>query len=261
MTDQLPRRPETTLALHGMAGLGGQVAPIRGHGLRRKVPREYRGQVRHAAAPGARAIDVFLGLEGDTLPEHFQGADQAQRDRVRIQVSLSALADQATNELVHQDREAFVLLAADLLVFAPCGRLAPERVPDRNLARAGDRRVQIQLDQFLQRLDRRIAQPPHGFEHLLLEFRRQKTQRSHQHRAFGLEVESHDARRQSGDGDHLFYRGLRRTVKMQRGDARIDEALPLPAGGQSLARAAGRRRGALRFPGAHRPGKPRADLA
>ena len=58
--------------------------------------------------------------------------------------------------------------------------------------------------------------------------RGQVLERGHQHRRLGVEVEAHDARRQVRQRHDLLHRGARGTVDVQRGDAGIDQPLPLP---------------------------------
>ncbi len=67
----------------------------------------------------ASAIDIGLGSESEVLPQHFQHADEAERDPVRIQLRLGGLDDHPLDELAHQGRKALVLLSANIVVFLP----------------------------------------------------------------------------------------------------------------------------------------------
>src|SRR5258706_5866679 len=103
---------------------------------------KHGAQVGQTAATGRGPIDPLLGLESEVLPEYLQRANQAERDAIGIQLCGSSLPDQAADELAHQVGKALVLLPADVVVLLARTRLAPEGVPDRHLARAGDVRVQ-----------------------------------------------------------------------------------------------------------------------
>jgi hypothetical protein len=78
---------------------------------------ENRAQIGHGAALCRRAIDVGLGAEGEVLPEHFQHADQTQRDSIRVQMRLGGVDYQPLDELAHQRRKALVLLSANIVIF------------------------------------------------------------------------------------------------------------------------------------------------
>ncbi len=152
---------------------------------RGKFARKDRTQVRHAASPGERAIDIDLFLEGEALPQHFEHADQPERHGLAVEVPPPARRDHAVDQVVDERGEVRVLLPADGQVFLARARLAPERVPDRDLARTGDIRVEVQLDQPLQRERRLVAQCHDGRHDALLELRGEELQRCHEHRGLG----------------------------------------------------------------------------
>ena len=220
-------------AHHGERGRRDSLAEVAG---------EHRAQIAQRALDRRDPIDVGLALEGKALPQHLEHADEAERHTVRIEVRRAAAGDHALDQLAHQHGEVVVLLAADVQVFLARAGLAPERVPHRDLARTGDIGIQIQVDQQPQRLHRRVLEARHRQHDALLELCRQVLERGHQHGRLGLEVEPHDARRQVRQRHDLLHRGARGTVDVQRGDAGIDQPLPLPLANARTA-ATGRFRG------------------
>ena len=111
---------------------------------------ENRAQIRHDTALGGGAIDIGLGPEGEVLPEDLQRTDETERNPIGIQLRLGGFDDQSFDELAHQDRKALVLLSANVVVFLPRAGFAPKGVPNRDLARAGNPRIEIKIDQELE---------------------------------------------------------------------------------------------------------------
>ncbi len=182
VTCELPGRPEQPLALdvqkHGIGIHPRRIAGCRlGRGGRpAELAGEDRSQICERARLRSGAVDLLFIRERDALPEHLEDADQPQRHRIGIQVYIPALNDQPLDELAHQGGEVIILLAADLVVLLTRAGLAPERVPHRDLPGAGEIRVEIQLDELLERANRRLLQPRHRLHDPLLEFRGQVSQ-------------------------------------------------------------------------------------
>jgi hypothetical protein len=221
----------TRKALHACAPrLGGR--PRRG---RRELTRENRLQVRHGAPSRGAAIDGVLRTEREILPEHFQHPDESERDAVGIELMLTARLDQASDELAHQRRKALVLLSANVVVFLPRTGLAPERVPHRYFAGAGDLGIEIKIHQQLERGDGVGFELGDGHQQLLLELGGEELQGRDQQRGFGIEVKTHDTGRHFRDCNHFLDSGARRTMDMQRRNTRIDQppALPIVGGARA----------------------------
>ena len=193
----------------------------------RELAREDRPQVRVTAFAGCLAIDVRLRLERESLPEHLEKSDEADRDGIDVKVLFTALQNEALHQFTHERHEAVVFLATNLVIFLARGCLAPEGVPDRNLARTRKLRVKIQIHEPAHRLHRGVTHRHDRDEHLLVKFGGQVLQRSHQHGGLGFEVETDDAGRKIRNSHYLLDGSARRAVNVQRGDAGVDQPLPL----------------------------------
>jgi hypothetical protein len=240
VSQHLPCRAQQPLALkrkQRLVPVGARRQPVgacdsdagdgRGAAEITEPPGKYRVQVAQRARHGAGAVDVSLALESDSLPQHLEHADEPERHRIGVEMARAAHRDHALHELAHERRELLVLLATDVLVLLARACFAPECVPDRHLARARNLRIEVEIHQQPQRLHRVVLQPRDGYEHTLAELRGQVLERCHQHRGLGVEVEAHDPWREVGERHDLLHRGARWAVDVQRGDAGIDQTLPL----------------------------------
>ncbi len=177
-------------------------SPIFGLGERaagRKLTRKDRAQIGHTAMFCRRAVDRDLVLKREALPENLEHADQAQRDAIGVELRLARIGDQALDQRAHERGKALVLLTANVVVFLARGRFSPEGVPDRNLAGTGNIRVEIEIDQQLERGDGPGLEALDRHEDAFLEFRGEEIERGDQHRRLRIEIEADDARRHLGD--------------------------------------------------------------
>ena len=225
-------RPGTLAPVHpagksiGSRGMAG--GPAGGGHCSGESSGKDRLEIGHAAALGRRPVDVLFRPEREVLPQHFQNADEPERDALRIELRLGSVLDQATDELAHQDCKALVLLSANVVVFLPRAGFAPERIPDGDFAGAGDFGIQVKVDHQLQRRDRVGLEFGDRHEQLVLELGGQELEGRDQHRGLGVEVETDDTGRHFRDGHHFLHGGSRRTIDVQRRYAGIDQTLPLP---------------------------------
>jgi len=171
--------------------VGGGHRPVAGE---TELTGEYRTQIGHAAPLGGGTVDLVFRAEREVLPHDFQSADQAERYAVGIQMRPGCVDDQPFDQFAHQRGEALVLLSANVVVFLPGTRLAPKRVPNRNLAGTGNVRVEIQIDHQLERRNRGRLEFSDRYQQPLLEFGGEELQGCDQHRGLGVEVESDNAR-------------------------------------------------------------------
>ena len=121
---------------------------------RGKTDRRYAMQRRRASA---RSI---LASSSKAKPCHSISRTPIKPERhgLAVQVPPPARHDHAVDQVMDERGEVRVLLPADGQVLLACARLAPERVPDGDFARTRDIRVEIQLDQALQRERGLVAQ-------------------------------------------------------------------------------------------------------
>ena len=229
MSNRLWRAEDQPVALALEAGLACRrrrhVDTSRGGGA--ELPREDRSQVGYASPACGDAVDVRLRLERKALPKDLEQANKADRQRVDVQMRLAALHDEPPHQLPYERHEAVVFLAADLVIFLPRGGLAPERVPDGDLARAGEFRIEVEVDEATHGFYRRVAHRQDRGRDLFIELCSKILQRRHHHGGLGTEVETHDAGREICDRDHLLDRSAGWPMDMQGGNARVDQALPL----------------------------------